>query len=370
MNKMRHNPFIIIIMDMLRGLTSSAPADSAAESGIISLVRRVVGDMMAPAAHPPKLYALPQAVPFATKMLEHLPSKTWGDKLADMTVRSFKNGETCIDISESVRGCSVFLVGWSVGDVNGLLMHMLIALDAFRRASPEKITVVLPMMPYARQDRKDASRQPITAKLVARMLEVAGADHVITMELHAAQIQGFFTIPCDNLYILPTFVKDYRPGEYKNLSIVSPDAGGGKRVDAAIKRFRKDAKYDNVEMVLMHKTRHADGSVTQKIIGDVQGRVCVIVDDMGDSCGTLINASKELVKAGAARVEAAIAHGVFSDGAVQNMAKEPALCRVYVSDTCIGAEILPPKFVVMSAASTFAQAVHKNYMNESVSELF
>lgn len=321
--------------------------------------------------HPCRIYALSNAKFFAEGVVQHLVTQhadSWRG-LSPMTVRSFASGETCVDIEESVRGCDVYLIGWSVGDVNGRLMELLVALDAFKRASAHKITVILPMMPYARQDRKDASRQPITAKLVARLLEEAGADHIITMELHAAQIQGFFQKPCDNLYGLPTFVKEYAMDALERFAIVSPDAGGAKRARATLDRFRA-AGYTNGSLVLMHKERHPDGSVTQNIIGQVKDLRCIIVDDMGDTCGTLLNATKELVAAGARLVDASIIHGVFSRDAVDRISRCAELNRLYVTDTCLDGPIADPKFRVFSVGGVFAEAIHSNFTNQSVSCLF
>lgn len=323
-------------------------------------------------SHPCRLYFLPEAKFFAASVIHHLTEhEIWKQEnsISRMTVRSFPSGETCVDIEESVRGCDVYLIGWSVGDVNGKLMELLVALDAFKRASAHKITVVLPMMPYARQDRKDASRQPITAKLVACLLEKAGAHHVITMELHAAQIQGFFQVPCDNLYGLPTFVKEYEMPKDEVFAVVSPDAGGAKRARATLDRFRK-AGYGNGSLVLMHKERQPDGSVTQNIIGRVKGMRCIVVDDMGDTCGTLLNAAKELMAAGANLVDASIVHGVFSRDAVKRISECKELNKLYVTNTCLSDSIDDPKFHLVSVGHVFAEAIHRNYTNQSVSCLF
>jgi ribose-phosphate pyrophosphokinase len=232
--------------------------------------------------------------------------------------------------------------------------------------------VVLPMMPYARQDRKDSSRQPITAKLMADLLQVAGSHHIMTMDLHAAQIQGFFDVPVDNLYGLPTLMDHlaaHVPWGFLPVRLVSPDVGGAKRALGALVRLRKSAPL--AELVIMHKNRHADGSVSQVILGEVSGCACVIVDDLGDTCGTLCNAAAELKAAGAASVSAFVTHGVFSKGAVKRIADDSAIDRMYVTDTCCAADFDPDsKFTTLSVAPVFAEAIDRDYRNKSVSCLF
>jgi ribose-phosphate pyrophosphokinase len=325
--------------------------------------------MTSPQRRIPKVYALPQARQFATGVTKSLEgmSDAMG-VLQPMDVGAFSNGETRVEIRDSVRGCDIYLIGWSGDDVNGATMELLIAINAFRLASAHKITVVLPMMPYARQDRKDASRQPITARLIATMLESAGANHIITMDLHAAQIQGFFTIPVDNLYGIPMLCRSLVPTGA--LAIVAPDAGGVKRARAAHKRYRIDGA--DVTFVLMHKERDPiSNEVSQTIIGDVSGRVCIIVDDMADTCGTLTNAAVELRAAGALKVCAAVTHGVLSLHAVERITLCDALDTLLVTDTCIDGKVdLGPKIKVMSVATVFANAMHNNHVHKSVSGLF
>lgn len=330
--------------------------------------------------HPPRVYALPEAVPFAKAVVRCLAEKNPEmGVLREMAVKKFANTESCVTIKESVRGCDVFLVSWATGDVNELVMNTTVALGALRLASAHKVTLVLPMMPYARQDRKDAARQPITAKLIAGQFEKAGADHVITMELHAAQIQGFFSVPVDNLYSLTTFVSALAPAfaaHGKPIVAVSPDAGGGKRAVALWNRLRRAYAGSGTVaegMVIMHKVRDPEtGKVaSQTIVGDVRDRVCVVVDDMADTCGTLVGAVRELKAAGADKVYAVITHAVFSRDAVEKIEGCEALEKIFVADTCLSAPVpKQSKIGGVSMAPDFAEAMHRNYTSQSVSALF
>ncbi|XP_075912639.1 ribose-phosphate pyrophosphokinase 1 isoform X1 [Petromyzon marinus] len=218
-----------------------------------------------------------------------------GLELGKVVTKKFSNQETCVEIGESVRGEDVYIIQSGSGEINDNLMEMLIMINACKIASSSRVTAVIPCFPYARQDKKDKVRQrggddsraPISAKLVANMLSVAGADHIITMDLHASQIQGFFDIPVDNLYAEPAvlkWIKEHIP-EWKNCIIVSPDAGGAKRVTSIADRL-------NVDFALIHKERKKANEVDRMVlVGDVKDRIAILVDDMADTCGTICHAA-------------------------------------------------------------------------------
>jgi ribose-phosphate pyrophosphokinase len=230
-----------------------------------------------------------------------------GIPLARSVVLKYSNQETSVTIGESVRDEDVFIIQSGCGEINDNLMELLIMINACKTASARRITAVIPNFPYARQDKKDASRAPISAKLVANMLTVAGANHVITMDLHASQIQGFFNIPVDNLYAQPSTLK-YIKGieDSDNIIIVSPDAGGAKRATAIADKL-------DVEFALIHKERKKANEVSRMVlVGDVKGRNCVLVDDMADTCGTLGKAADILIENGALKVYAVVTHAVLS----------------------------------------------------------
>uniref|UniRef100_A0A671M144 Ribose-phosphate pyrophosphokinase n=1 Tax=Sinocyclocheilus anshuiensis TaxID=1608454 RepID=A0A671M144_9TELE len=209
-----------------------------------------------------------------------------GLELGKVVTKKFSNQETCVEIGESVRGEDVYIVQSGCGEINDNLMELLIMINACKIASASRVTAVIPCFPYARQDKKDKSRAPISAKLVANMLSVSGADHIITMDLHASQIQGFFDIPVDNLYAEPAVLKWIKENipEWKNCIIVSPDAGGAKRVTSIADRL-------NVDFALIHKERKKANEVDRMVlVGDVKDRVAILVDDMADTCGTVCHA--------------------------------------------------------------------------------
>uniref|UniRef100_A0A452TFD4 ribose-phosphate diphosphokinase n=1 Tax=Ursus maritimus TaxID=29073 RepID=A0A452TFD4_URSMA len=221
-----------------------------------------------------------------------------------------------VEIGESVRGEDVYIIQSGCGEINDNLMELLIMINACKIASSSRVTAVIPCFPYARQDKKDKSRAPISAKLVANMLSVAGADHIITMDLHASQIQGFFDIPVDNLYAEPAVLQWIRENiaEWRNCIIVSPDAGGAKsRVTSIADRL-------NVEFALIHKERKKANEVDRMVlVGDVKDRVAILVDDMADTCGTICHAADKLLSAGATKVYAILTHGIFSGPAISRI---------------------------------------------------
>ncbi|XP_046868043.1 ribose-phosphate pyrophosphokinase 2 [Drosophila willistoni] len=261
-----------------------------------------------------------------------------GIDLGKVVTKKFSNLETCVEIGESVRGEDVYIVQSGSGEINDNLMELLIMINACKIASASRVTAVIPCFPYARQDKKDKlpgsednaeakklakknydwkfrSRAPISAKLVANMLSVAGADHIITMDLHASQIQGFFDIPVDNLYAEPAVLKWIKENipEWKNSIIVSPDAGGAKRVTSIADRL-------NVEFALIHKERKKANEVASMVlVGDVKDKIAILVDDMADTCGTIVHAADRLVEAGATKVYAILTHGIFSGPAISRI---------------------------------------------------
>lgn len=235
--------------------------------------------------------------------------------LTDCTVKRFADNEIYVEVHENVRGEDVFILQSTSFPANDNLMELLILTDALRRSSARRITAVLPYFGYARQDRKSASRTPISAKLVANLITEAGVNRVITLDLHAAQIQGFFDIPTDNLYGAPVMVRDIQENYGSgNVMIVSPDVGGVARARAIAQRIGAD-------LAIVDKRRPRAGvSEVMNIIGDVSGQTCLLIDDIVDSGGTLVNAAEALLKAGAKEVSAYITHGVLSNGAAERIA--------------------------------------------------
>jgi ribose-phosphate pyrophosphokinase len=281
-------------------------------------------------------------------------------------IRRFADMEIFVEIEENMRGEDVFLIQSTSYPVNDNLMELLICIDAIRRASARRITAVIPYFGYARQDRKVGPRTPISAKLVANLITEAGADRVLTLELHAGQIQGFFDIPVDNLFTSSEFEKDIRETfNGDDLTFVSPDAGG-------IIRARGMAKRLDADLVIVDKRRDRAGeSEVMNIIGDVEGRRCIIVDDIVDSAGTLCNAAEALKKAGAAKVSAHISHGVFSGGAVSRI-EESVLDMVTITDSIQPTEevMASDNIRVIPIAPLMAEAMRRISEESSVSSLF
>lgn len=273
-----------------------------------------------------------------------------------------------MEIGVSVRGEDVFIVGSGSGEVNDNLMELLIMISACKYASAQRVTAIIPIYPYARQDKKDKSRAPITAKLVANMLTVAGADHIITMDLHASQIQGFFDKPVDNLYAEPAIIKYIQENcqDLKSTVIVSPDAGGAKRVTSIAEQLGAD-------FALIHKERKKANEVaSMTLVGEVEGREAIVVDDIADTCGTLCKAAEKLAEKGATKVTAIVTHGLFSRDAIDKLNKTPALNSVVVTNTCPLGEKLDrcDKIHVIDVASILAEAIRRTHNGESVSYLF
>ncbi|KDQ59765.1 hypothetical protein JAAARDRAFT_33337 [Jaapia argillacea MUCL 33604] len=290
--------------------------------------------------------------------------------LTSCTVRNFSNGEIDVKIFESVRDEDVFIIQSGCDDVNDNLMELLILISACKTASAKRITAVIPCFPYARMDKKDKSRAPITAKLVANMLVVAGCDHVITMDLHASQIQGFFDIPVDNLYSEPmmiSYIKRNIQG-WQDCVIVSPDAGGAKRVTAIADKL-------GVEFALIHRKR--DGKTQdapermELLVGVVRDRVAILVDDMIDSGTTLKMATRTLKEGGAKKVYALISHGLMSE-AKMNEIEDLALEQLVVTNTIPQKQHAENcgKLVTMDISATIAESIRRTHNGESISLLF
>ena len=286
--------------------------------------------------------------------------------LTNASVRRFSDMEVFVEIHENVRGQDVFVIQSTSYPANDNLMELLVTLDALRRASARRTTAVIPYFGYARQDRKSGGRTPISAKLVANMITAAGADRVLTLDLHAGQIQGFFDIPTDNLYSAPVFIKDIKErynGE--DLVVVSPDVGGVLRARAVAKRL-------NADLAIVDKRRERAGvSEVMNIIGEVHGRRCILVDDIVDSAGTLCNAADALRERGAKSVAAYVSHGVFSGGAVARVTASPMEAMV-TTDSILATEALrvAKNIRQLSIAPLMAEAIRRISDERSVSSLF
>ncbi|WOK38161.1 ribose-phosphate pyrophosphokinase [Sphingomonas sp. C3-2] len=287
--------------------------------------------------------------------------------LTDASVRRFADEEVFVEIHENVRGEDVFVLQSTAFPANDNLMELLICIDALKRSSAKRITAVLPYFGYARQDRKPGPRTPISAKLVANLLTTAGANRVLSVDLHAGQIQGFFDIPTDNLYAAPVMSADIhaRFGG-KNIMVVSPDVGGVVRARALAKRL------DNAPLAIVDKRRERAGeSEVMNIIGDVEGRFCILIDDIVDSAGTLCNAAAALKAAGAEDVVAYCTHGVLSGGAVARV-ENSQLAELVISDSIGSHELIKDakKIRHLTIAPLLAEAIRRIADETSVSSLF
>ena len=287
--------------------------------------------------------------------------------LTAATVRRFADMEIFVEVHDNVRGEDVFVIQPTSYPANDHMMELLVCLDALKRASAKRVTAVLPYFGYARQDRKPGPRTPISAKLVANIMTSAGADRVLTVDLHAGQIQGFFDIPVDNLYAAPVFIADIRQ-QFKDtgtITVVSPDVGG-------VVRARNLAKRINADLAIVDKRRDKAGvSEVMNIIGDVSGRDCIIVDDIVDSAGTLCNAAEALMKNGANSVSAYITHGVLSGKAVERVTNS-VLRQLVITDTIKKTDETAQAHNIrsVSIAPLMAEAVRRISEETSVSSLF
>jgi ribose-phosphate pyrophosphokinase len=286
--------------------------------------------------------------------------------LTKASVRRFSDMEIFVEIQENVRGEDVFVVQSTSYPANDNLMELLVTLDALKRAATGRATAVVPYYGYARQDRKSAARTPISAKLVANMITAAGADRVLTLDLHAGQIQGFFDIPTDNLYAAPVFIKDIKERyQGEDLVIVSPDVGG-------VVRARIIARRLNADLAIIDKRRERAGvSEVMNIIGDVKGRRCILIDDIVDSAGTLCNAAEALIEAGASGASAYVTHGVLSGGAVARVVSSP-LDSLVTTDSILATEAVRVSRNIrqLTIAPLMAEAIRRITEERSVSSLF
>ncbi|HXJ94959.1 MAG TPA: ribose-phosphate pyrophosphokinase [Terriglobia bacterium] len=289
-----------------------------------------------------------------------------GIKVGDADVGQFPDGEIRVQILENVRGADVFVVQPTCRPVNDNLVELLIMLDAFRRASADRITAVMPYYGYARQDRKDRPRVPISSKVVADLVTSAGASRVLALDLHAGQIQGYFNIPVDHLYATPVTVDYFRKLDPKNLTVVSPDTGGVERARAFAKRL-------GVPLAIIDKRREDAHTVeVMNVIGEVEGRVCLLVDDLIDTGGTIVRGAGALREKGATSVYACCVHGVFAGDAVRKLCDSPDLEQVVTTNS------IPPgpearncgRIKVLSIASLMAEAIRSIHDETSVSKLF
>ncbi|MCR3760806.1 ribose-phosphate diphosphokinase [Clostridium felsineum] len=289
-----------------------------------------------------------------------------GVKVGDSNVGKFSNGETAVDINETVRGTDLFLIQTLCEPVNDSVMELLIMLDAFKRASAGRITAVIPHYAYARQDRKAKARQPITAKLMADLIHTAGADRVLTMDLHAPQIQGFFDIPVDHLEGVPILVKYFKKQNLNkdDIIVVSPDIGG-------VKRARKFAEKLHSPIAIIDKRRpRPNVSEVMSIIGDVKDKRAILVDDMIDTAGSIVNAAEALIKMGAKEVSACCTHGVISGPAIERLEKSPLKEVVILNTIPIEGDKKIDKIKVLSVAPLFAEAIRRIYEDMPVSKIF
>ncbi len=293
-------------------------------------------------------------------------SKSLNTQLVKVDVKKFSDMEVFVEVQENVRGEDMFIIQSTSYPANDNLMELLVSLDALRRASARRITAVIPYYGYARQDRKSGPRTPISAKLVANLITKAGADRILTMDLHAGQIQGFFDIPTDNLFAAPVFVKDIE-NRYKNkpVVIVSPDVGGVVRARAIARRI-------NANLAIIDKRREKAGlSEVMNIIGDVSNHHCIIVDDIIDSGGTICNAAQALIDVGALSVDAYVTHGVLSGSAVSNISNSP-LTSLVTTDSIKATEAvrISSNIRQISIAPIIGEAIRRVHTEQSVSSLF
>ncbi|MBH0207659.1 MAG: phosphoribosylpyrophosphate synthetase [Nitrospira sp. HN-bin3] len=288
-----------------------------------------------------------------------------GQKLGEATVASFSDGEIRVKIDENVRGADVFVVQSCCQPVNDSLMELLIIIDALKRSSANRITAVIPYFGYARQDRKDQPRVPITAKLVADLMTTAGADRVLSMDLHAGQIQGFFNVPVDHLYALPVLLDYIVKKQMTDLVVVSPDAGGVERARALAKRIQAN-------LAIIDKRREGPNQAQiMNIIGDVQGKRVLLLDDMIDTAGTIVQGAQACLDHGAREVMTACTHAVLSGPALERL-QSSCLSQVVVTNTIPlrGKELICPKLHQLSVAPLLGEAIRRIHEDESVSSLF
>jgi ribose-phosphate pyrophosphokinase len=298
-------------------------------------------------------------------------SSNLGLDLSEARIRRFSNGEIYFRSNESVRGCDVFVIQTHAHPINESLMEQLVILDALKRASAKRITAVIPYYGYSRQDKKALAREPISAKLVADMLSVAGADRVVSVDLHSGQIQGFFNFPLDHLTALPVLT-GYLTEEVKvsdDIVVVAPDAG---RVKVA-ERLREHLRADLV-FIYKRRSRHEANRIEEmQVVGKVRGRPCVLIDDMIDTAGTMSDAARALAAEGAEEIYAAATHPILSGKAVQRLAESPVRQTIVTNTVPVPAEkqqVLGERLTILSIAPIIASAIRAVFEDESVSEIF
>lgn len=306
-----------------------------------------------------KIFSGNANLPLAQAIVDHM-----GIKLGNMNVGRFSNGEIRVDINESVRGADCFVVSSGVAPINEHLMELLIIGDALRRASARRITAVVPHYPYARQDRKARGREPITAKLVANLITTAGFRRLLTIDLHAAQIQGFFDSPVDHLQAGPLLAEYFRHMNRDNLVVVSPDTGGVPRARALAERL-------GVGLAIIDKRRpEPNVAEVMNIIGDVEGKAAIMIDDIIDTAGTIVTGAQKLLERGATEVYAACTHPVFSGQAYERLANSP-IKEIVVTDTIpVRQDLLQDKLRIVSVAPLLAKAIIRIHEDLSVSKIF
>jgi len=307
-----------------------------------------------------KLISGNSSIPLAKEICDHL-----GIALGAATVSTFSDGEILVRIEENVRGMDVFVVQSCSDPVNKHIMELLIMIDALKRSSARRITAVIPYYGYARQDRKDQPRVPVTAKLVADLITTAGAHKVVTVDLHAGQIQGFFNIPVDHLYATPVLLNHLRSMDLKDLVVVSPDAGGVERARAFAKRL-------NASLAIIDKRREGPNQAKiMNIVGDVDNRDVLLLDDMIDTAGTITQGAQACADKGARRVLAGCTHAILSGPALQRL-NDSVLGQVIVTNTVplAGKEQTCKKIEVLSVAPLLGEAIRRIHNEESVSSLF
>jgi ribose-phosphate pyrophosphokinase len=304
----------------------------------------------------------------ASRVLGESIAEKLGMELGEVTLKTFANGEIYVRFEESIRGADIFLVQSTCRPVNEALMELLIMIDAAKLASAHRINAVIPWYGYSRQDKKSAPREPITAKLIAEILQAAGVDRVLTMDLHAGQVQGFFRIPVDHMTAIPLLVEHFldrqRAGELDNLVVVSPDAGRAKLANHVAEKLGA-----NLAVLTKQRPQHNAAEVTL-LVGDVKGRDALLIDDMIDTAGTLAAGADTIRGAGARRIYAAAVHGLFSPPAFARLAASE-IEEIVVTDTVPLAPDAPPGLIkVVSVARILADSVHNVFCDESVSEIF
>lgn len=306
-----------------------------------------------------KIFALDSNPELAKEIADEL-----GVELGECEVKRFADGEINIQIKETVRGHDIFVVQPTSNPVNENVMELLIMCDALKRASAKSINLIIPYYGYSRQDRKSRSREPITAKLVADLLQTAGATRVIAIDLHAPQIQGFFNIPIDNFMGLPVIVKYFIDKHFKNVVVVSPDHGGAVRA-------REFAKVLNCSIAIIDKRRpEPNKAEVMNIIGEVEGKVCLIVDDIVDTAGTMTAGAKALMDAGATEVYAACTHGLLSGNAVEKINNSPIKEMIVTNTVALPEDKQSPKIVRLSVGKLLAKGIVRILSDEPLSGLF